>query len=458
MHDDLLSRLRDHVRESGIVSEPGLALLAVSGGPDSVALLDLMSCLAEEMGLVLAVAHVDHGILPESADVAEQVMGLVVQYKVRGYISSLALRPDTSETRAREGRYRALRDMQHRLGARYLVTGHHADDQVETVMYRFLRGTAPIGLAGMAAVGVDGLVRPLLPFRKAELGDWLGSRGVGPGRGFFLHADASNLDRRHDRAWVRHELLPVVRDRFGDAVDDCLLDVARFAAHDRGAWSTVLRALPDLQFRATRQVVEVARGPLQGYDDALSEALLRAVAREVGCVIGPRRAARLRAFLQKGTSGRRHELGQEWVAEIAFGRLRIFRLGEEPHLSGQIPVPWGEADEGSVRWGAWEIVWCREAAGRSNRGSLTTWVTDGPADVRAWRAGDRILPLGGTGRRPLTRLLMEGKIPRSERTKLPVLVRGDDILWVPGVCRAAVAVPDIGEQAIRVDASANGDS
>ncbi len=145
MHDDLLNRLRDHVRESGIVSEPGLALLAVSGGPDSVALLDLMSCLAEDMGLVLAVAHVDHGILPESADVAEQVMGLAVQYKVRGCISSLALRPDTSETRAREERYRVLRDMQHRLGARYLLLSHG-------LVNRPVISEAPLEPVGVCAV------------------------------------------------------------------------------------------------------------------------------------------------------------------------------------------------------------------------------------------------------------------------------------------------------------------
>jgi tRNA(Ile)-lysidine synthase len=458
MQDDLLNRLGDHLRETRLVPEPGLALLAVSGGPDSVALLDLMSCIASDFGLDLATAHVDHGILPESADVAEQVMGLAVRYGVRGYMSSLGLGADASETRARDERYRVLREVQQRLGARYLVTAHHADDQIETVMYRFLRGTAPGGLAGITAAGPDGLVRPLLPFRKVELGRWLAARGLGAQGGFPIHRDASNLDRKHDRAWVRHELLPVVRSRFGDALDGSLSDVTRFAARDREAWSVVLRALPELGVRVSHEMIEVARDPLQLYDHSLSEALLRAAAREVGCVLGPKRAARLRTFVQRATSGRRQELGQDWVAEIAFGRLRIFRLANMPGSAGEVAVPWEAAEQGSVQWGGWEIAWRREAAGRPDRGSLTTWVTDGPAELRAWRAGDRVFPLGGTGRRRLTRLLMEGRIPRSERSSLPLLVRGDDILWVPGVCRAGVAIPDVGEEAIRVDASANGDS
>jgi tRNA(Ile)-lysidine synthase len=291
-----------------------------------------------------------------------------------------------------------------------------------------------------------------------ELERWLETRGLDSQAGFPIHHDASNLDRKHDRAWVRHELLPIIRGRFGASVDGSISDLSRFAARDREAWWVVLRTLPDLGLRVSHEMIEVARDPLQLYDDTLSEALLRAAAREVGCVLGPKRAARLRTFVQRASSGRRQELGQDWVAEIAFGRLRIFRLSNMPGGEAEMAVPWEVAEQGAVQWGAWKIAWRREAAGRPDRGSLTTWVTDGPGELRGWRAGDRIFPLGGTGRRRITRLLMEGRIPRSERTRLPLLVRGDDILWVPGVCRAGVAIPGVGEKAIRVDASANGDS
>ena len=173
---DLDSRLLAHVRETGLFPRPGLALLAVSGGEDSVALLDLFSALDADLGLGLALAHVDHGITPGSEDVAEQVLALAVRYEVRGHLVSLALGPDASETGARRERYRALREIQQRLVADYLVTAHHADDQMETVLYRLLRGSAPAGLAGIPARGPQGLVRPLLPFRRTELHEWLLTR------------------------------------------------------------------------------------------------------------------------------------------------------------------------------------------------------------------------------------------------------------------------------------------
>ncbi|MBI4420972.1 MAG: tRNA lysidine(34) synthetase TilS [Gemmatimonadetes bacterium] len=443
----LPARLLAHIREADLLPRPGLALLAVSGGEDSLTLLDVFSVIASDLGLTLAVAHVDHGISPASADVAEQVLALAVRYRVPGHLISLALGPDASETRARQERYRALRHMQRSLAADYLVTAHQADDQIETVLYRMLRGSAPAGLAGIPPRGPSGLVRPLLPFRRAELSAWL-SRPTSLVPRHLVHHDPSNRDERHDRSWLRARVLPLFRERFGDRVERNLLSVQQSAAQDRAAWSALLRTLPGLDFRRLDHGVEVARGPLQTYDKTLSEALLRALAREAGCTVGPRRAARVRVFLAQAGSGHAMELGGGWVAEVAFDRVGI-------HMEGTA-VPssetWGVGERGSTRWGSWEIAWRREPAGESARRGLTAWMTARPGEVRAVQQGDRVFPLGGTGHRPVRRLLMEARVPRSERVRYPVLVRGEEILWVPGVCRGAAEVPAPGDVALRVEA------
>ncbi len=445
--NNLASRLVNHVHASGLFPDPGLALLAVSGGPDSVAMLDLMARVGPGLGLRLAVVHVDHGIAEESPDVAEQVLGLAVQYELRGYLSVLRLGADASETQARRARYGELRDWQKRLGARYLLTAHHADDQVETVLFRLFRGTGLAGLAGIAPVGPDGLVRPLLPFRKAELEGWLGESG----KGHPAHADPANVDLRHHRSWIRGKLLPVVRDRFGDEVEGHLLDVARHAADDRAAWAVALRALPDVDFQMAHGVAEVDRAGLLRYDGPLAQALLRAAAREAGCVVGPRRAARLWSFARRAASGKRFELGQHWVAETAFGRLRIFILKEREVASDRTTVRWGDGDDGRVKWGKWEIRWRRGRAGTPARDAAVTWVTEGPGEVRGLEPGDRIMPLGGVGHRRVSRVLMEQRIPRSQRRSFPLLTRGESVIWLPGICRSGVAVPAEGDAAILLE-------
>lgn len=217
----------------------------------------------------------------------------------------------------------------------------------------------------------------------------------------------------------------------------------------------MLRMLPELKFRVEDGVAEVARAPLQRYDKLLSEALLRALAREVHCVVGPRRAVTLRRFAVDAPSGRRVQLGGGWEAEVAFGRLRIVRA-DRGAVDATGRVLWGDGHAGRVRWGGWEIDWEEGVAGDATRASYATWATIGSGAIRGPSTGDVMVPLGGVGRRKVRRLMMEARVPWRERDGYPLLVRGDSVLWIPGVCRARVALPKRGTRALRLEAHAVG--
>src|SRR2546427_11242127 len=165
----LLDRFREHLQRARLLTRPGTAIVAVSGGPDSVALLDLLHAAAAERGLALVVAHADHQMQRGSGDVGKLVRALADRYGLPFELGQLALGADATETTARVACYAWLREVQRRRSARYLVTAHHQDDQVETVLLRGLRGSAPAGLAGIPARARGGLVRPLLAFTRAEL-------------------------------------------------------------------------------------------------------------------------------------------------------------------------------------------------------------------------------------------------------------------------------------------------
>jgi tRNA(Ile)-lysidine synthase len=455
----LADRLLEHIRSRSLFPEAGTAVVAVSGGPDSLCLLDLLHGLAGELGLRLVVAHVDHGILPESAAVAARVGAAAARYGVSAEIERVRLGPDASETRARRARYAVLRRVQQRVGGRYLVTAHQADDQIETVLYRLLRGSGIGGLAAIRAVGPGGLVRPLLPFRRAELEAWLHARFPDPAARPPVFRDPSNADPRHDRAWIRTQLVPLLVARFGERLEHHLLRLAAHAGAERSAWSAVLSALPDLAYRRLdaaggEQGVEVSRAALVQYEPALAEAVLRALARDVGCPLGPARSARLLAFVRRAASGRVAQLGQGWVAEVSFGRVRV---GAARAAGSPAPVEWGgggSGDAGRVAWGTWEMRWRAEPAGDASRAGWRTWVTPGFGSVRAPLPGDRLVPLGGVGHRSASRLLMEARVPRSARAGHPVVTRGGEILWLPGVCRSAAQVPRPGEPALRLEVRA----
>ena len=439
----LPQRVLAHIRKTKLFREPGEALLAVSGGADSVALLDLMSGLARELGLSIVVAHLDHGIDPQSARVAESVKALATRSGLPFETTELHLGSDTSETEARRARYVWLRETQHRRGARYIVTAHHADDQVETILLRALRGSAPAGLAGIRAKSSGGLIRPLLPFSRAELAEYAQARGLP------VHDDPANRDPRHLRSWLRTTLLPLLQERLGPALRHDLLAQGRHAARERRAWDQLLDVLPELALTVEPGRLAVARAVLSGYDNALSVALLRAAARRAGLTLGPTRARRL-VTLARRPSGRRLPLGNGWSAEVAFDRLYVGRALGVVDCALERVYPAGE--RGSARFGDFEITWSpAEAPAVIERATWTTWVDRAEWELRAPARGDALIPLGGVGHRPLRRLLMEARVPRSERTRYPVVSRGESILWVPGICRSAAGVPAPGTRAVRLD-------
>ncbi len=433
---ELLARVRDHLRSLGV--PPGQVLVAVSGGPDSVALLDLLCRTRDSHHLEPVVGHVDHGIHPDSGAVARQVAALAAELGFPCHVEAASLGPAAAETEARQARYRLLFALADRLGIGSILTAHHADDQLETILLRVLGGSGPAGLAGMAPV-TGRLVRPLLPFRREELTRYVEELG------WTVWHDPSNRNPVHLRSWLRQELLPVIRRRLPEA-DARLTRVGTQAARDRQAWDLMLDRLPDLDLRNEQDGISIAAKCLRSYDSTLAEAVLLALGRRVGCPFGPARANRVLTLLG-GSSGRTAPLAQGWRAELAFGRLRLVAPGT---MAGSVEL---RGAEGRDDWGRWRLAWRTEAAPeRQARDGFTAWFQPAPLLVRPWSPGDRVRPLAGAGRRLVVRCFQDAKVPRSLREAWPVVTGGASVVWIPGVCRSDALLPSPGVEALRVDA------
>jgi tRNA(Ile)-lysidine synthase len=322
-----------------------------------------------------------------------------------------------------------------------IFTAHHADDQVETVLMRVLAGSGPAGLSGMSP-NRGSLRRPLLSFSRAELQQHLEEAGLSG------WVDPANSDPRHLRSWIRTTVLPALRLRLPD-VDSNLLRTSRHAAADRAAWDSILNALADLDLQVETDGISVAGLSLGGYDSALQQALILAVARRAGCRLGPVRVGRVLDLLRCGASGTRVPLGSIWSAELSFGRLRIVRGASTETAAAAWQLD-GVAGRGS--WGPWSFCWTTgRVPERQERAAPTAWFTFDPLTVRSWSKGERLRPLGGTGRRLVVRCFQELRVPRSGRGAWPVLTQGDEIVWIPGVCRSSLRLPSPGSEALRVD-------
>jgi tRNA(Ile)-lysidine synthase len=227
-------------------------LLAVSGGADSVALARAAAAIRQPGEGRLMIAHLNHRLRGEASDSDEQFvselarqLGLPCEVARSEPGSFVSTGGDGLEAAARAARYNFLQVTAERLGARYVVTAHTADDQAETILHRIVRGTGVAGLAGMQRARMLGpavsLVRPLLDVRRSEVVEYLAAMGQA------FREDESNSDRRFTRNRLRHDLLPQLAEQYNPQVREALLRLGSLAAE---AQQVIDQLVEDLLIRA----------------------------------------------------------------------------------------------------------------------------------------------------------------------------------------------------------------
>jgi tRNA(Ile)-lysidine synthase len=241
-------------------------------------------------------------------------------------------------------------------------------------------------------------------------------------------------------------VLPLLESRLPD-LDRRLTRLARWARENRAGWDAVLELLP-LGMEAEPGKVSLLTSALTSLPDSLASQLLQAAARRAGLVVGPVAASRLLSLIRRGESGQRVDLGGGLCGEIAFQRVVVAAAPPAPSWDLEIT---GEAGDAAVD--GWRCRWSREPApSRQDRTALVAWFDPATSyQVRPWRPGDRILPLGGTGHRLIVRCMQDRRVPRRDRAGWPVLVGQGVPVWVPGVMRSALALPGAGQPALRLE-------
>lgn len=443
-------RVAATARAKGLLKPGDRVLVAVSGGPDSVALLSVLTALAPSWDLTLQAVHVNHGLRgAESEEDASFVAGLCDRLGVVLVIERVTLggpagrrKGRSLQEQAREARYAAMVRVATALRMDKIALGHTADDQAETLVMWMLRGSGTAGLAGIPPARGPFLIRPLLDIGRAEIMTYLEAQGLP------FRVDSSNAKPLYLRNRVRHELLPALK-RFNPGLlgvlkrqaeilreDDLCLDqlvsehLARLTREDGAGEFLVdragLLALPlALRRRMVRTLIRrtsrLHQGPTFG---AVAAVLDRVVQGRSGAAIAVPGALVAREYgsIRFRSSGRT-AVGVEGTGAVSL----------------PLPVP------STIRW---------PLTGQTIRVSLRDLSSAHPptiptpsrslaildADlftmelvVRSWAAGDAFRPLGMQGRRKkLQDYFADMKLPRAARRRVPLLVAPEGILWVGG--------------------------
>jgi tRNA(Ile)-lysidine synthase len=394
----------DAARESGLVQAGRPLLVMVSGGGDSVALLDI----AHRLGASVAALHVNYGLREDAGTDEDLVRDLTDRLGVPLHVHRVTLPEGNLQELARDARY-ALAEQ---VAEGDYAAAHTASDQAETVLYRLAVSPGSRALHGMAARR-GRLVRPLLEVTRDEVRDYLRARGL------EWREDPSNADRRFARARVRHDVLDALRE-LSPAAERTIAETARQLREEAEVLdSAVAEALAGLGGGSA-----ISFDALKEHPPALRRLILRSLAERAG--LAPRALSRRETeeILALGDHGTKSlDLGGGLRAVAEYGTLRFTRSGDaEPPAPVELTVP------GRARFGDWELE-----ARVGGRGDVAVTDLGSPVTVRAWRDGDRMRPAGLGGSKSLQDLFTDRKVPRALRRTLPVVESRGEIVWVAGV-------------------------
>ncbi|MFN8625331.1 MAG: tRNA lysidine(34) synthetase TilS [Candidatus Binatia bacterium] len=412
-------------------------LVALSGGPDSVALLGALVALAPEFGVGVCAAHLNHGLRGDESlrdqRCAEEVAQVLGVSCVIGISTVLQGGPNL-EARARRERYAFLARAAAERHCTKIATGHTGDDQAETVLMRLLRGTGSDGLAAIRPVRDGHVIRPLIECSRAAVLDYVRAQALP------FCDDSSNHDPRFLRNRLRQEILPLLRALNPAAVRN--LAVTAQEVTDALAW---LRAQDERRLAAAVAADgALAVAAVRATEMPLRTRLVRAWLRHLhGDLIGLHRAHfEAVADLACGhrPNGRVRLPGAQWVVR-EYQRLRCVRATTAPMAEPEAEHPLVAGGIVALRSG-WRIRAALEpiTAAWQRPSDLFEAVADAravasPLVVRTVRPGDRIQPLGLRGHRKLQDVLVDRKIPLAARRSWPVVELDGEVLWVPGVIR-----------------------
>ena len=468
-----------------------VVVAAVSGGPDSVYLL--LGKLAREKGTKVVVGHVNYATRGKDSlkdQILVEYIGKRLGYKTDILVMDSGIFPGGRagirgrfptgfEKKAREIRYRFLRDLSGKIGAEVIVLAHTADDQVETILMRVFEGAGIGGLKGIPRETGDGIVRPILDVWKEDILNYLKIRKI-PYR-----IDRSNFDTRFERNWVRNVLLPLLVKRYGKAVKKRIFTLGeRFRELDdyleaeAGRW---IGRNVKMSFggKANRSAESHPRNERLGQDkkgvvvfrrktySALPAVLRVKILQRIcfdrlGVAPNERLLKAMDGNVANGGPSARVNAGKGWKLANRYEEA-LFVPGENGRdrkptvppirfdTPGEYEIPVGPKGGGvKFVWEAKGKITAAQAKRLAAKADAEVFDAAGlklPLMVRPLRAGDRIRPFGRDagrnardGEKKVKEILIDRKIPRDDRWGRPVVCDAEGaILWIPGVLRSAHA-------------------
>jgi tRNA(Ile)-lysidine synthase len=440
----MLKKIEAWIDQYRLIQEGDSILAACSGGPDSLVLVHSLQALCSKYNIRLAVAHVDHMFRgKDSAADADFVaefcrrLGLVCYQKAINVPEYIRAGGHSPQEAARELRYQYLQEVAANLGQTKIATGHHRDDQAETVLMHLLRGSGSAGIRGMRPANGN-IIRPLLGISRAEIEQYCREHQL------TARLDHSNLKTDYLRNRIRLKLLPELEQHYNQAVKEALCRTAEVVGCEydfiqqsvQAVWSEIVREEQDKLF--------IEKSGLANLHLAQQREMLRqAIEKKQGSTRGItfKHVEKFIEMALSGQVGTIYELPGGLVVRIGYDEVELSSVRQLPAVQG-IAKPYPIAIPGNTYVPELDITILAElhstAPGKLPAHTAVFDCTQlvPPLYVRTRQDGDRFRPKGLKGSKKLKDFFIDAKIPREKRKITPIIYDGKGILWVGGYRQA----------------------
>ncbi|MCM1992048.1 tRNA lysidine(34) synthetase TilS [Oceanirhabdus seepicola] len=434
----MIKKVENYIKDNNMMDIGDTIIVGVSGGPDSMCLLNILVALKDKYKLRIIVSHINHGLRGKEADDDEKYVEKYCQSKgiifraIKVNANEIAnIRKISSEMAGRDVRYEFFNKLKDEYNGNKIALAHNANDVAETILMRIARGTGIDGLEGIKAVREGVYIRPILCLKREEIEDYCDTYNLNP------RIDKTNLENIYSRNKIRLDMLPYLKEHFNEDIISTLLRLAKNVARDNDYFRSEVQKLLKVYCEVQEENV-VLKEELFGSHEALLTRCIR------GCIAilkgDTNNLEQVHIYdiikLSKKESGKKINIPGGLVAMNSFGDIIIFK--KETKVTEKLNMKL-EINEKNIlpNGDVVEMLLKNRSEIKSFSKSKCTKYFDydkikGNIYVRYKNDGDTMVPLGMKGRKKLKKIFSENKIPQHMRNTLPIITFDNEIAWIIG--------------------------
>lgn len=456
------NKVIETVKRENLIDKNDKIIVALSGGPDSVCLLHILSKLSKEYGITIYAAHLNHQIRGTAAHKdALYAMDLCAQLGIRYFVKSLDVPTYSKENKltleegARILRYEMLFELKNDLSAQKIAVAHNLDDQSETVMMRIMRGTGLTGLKGMEYKRPDGIIRPLMDVLKKDIEKYCQDNHLQP------RIDHTNLEDEYTRNKIRIHLLPYIQKEYAPNIKETLSRMANSLRED----SLFIENIADEKFEKIASVIDadtvrVDLDLMENEDVVITKRIIRKAYKHLEGSYNGLETVHLDdviELIQNQRKDAKINLPKGIIADKKSSYLYITKkeIKIEP-IEYEIEIPINKVtvvEELGIKVEAQRISKEKSKlfSTGSNTKSFDIAKISGKLIMRNRHNGDKIKPLGLGGTKKIKDILIDSKVSLELRNNVPIICDDEKILWIVGHCISEEAkISELTEEVIRI--------